>query len=161
MRYTYRLALAGRPPATNLAVERLRESLKAGFPEAGFEFRDRNNVAPQFQRNIERFTQFLTLVGLTALLVGGVGVANAVRRFVDVKRMDFATLKAVGAPGRQVVLIHFLEVMLVALAGIAIVLSSARGLPFLLAKTLTGCCRCHSSRPSPCANWRWRPFTAC
>ena len=30
------------------------------------------------ERNIERFTQFLTLVGLTALLVGGVGVANAV-----------------------------------------------------------------------------------
>ena len=40
---------------------------------AGWEIRTRENADPRFSRNIERFTQFLTLVGLTALLVGGVG----------------------------------------------------------------------------------------
>ena len=35
------------------------------------DFRSRANAAPSFQRNLERFTQFLTLVGLAALLVGG------------------------------------------------------------------------------------------
>ena len=50
----------------------------AHCPEAGWEIRTRSNAAPQLERNIERFTQYLTLVGLTALLVGGVGVANAV-----------------------------------------------------------------------------------
>jgi putative ABC transport system permease protein len=68
--------------------------------------------------------------------VGGVGVANAVRRFVDVKRADFATLKALGAPGGQVVLIHFLEVMGVALIGIAIGLVIGSGVPYLLAALL-------------------------
>ena len=40
----------------------------------------RTNASPALERNVERFTQFLTLVGLTALLVGGVGVANAVKQ---------------------------------------------------------------------------------
>jgi putative ABC transport system permease protein len=53
------------------------------LPEAGLGVRSRVNADPRFARNIERFTQFLTCVGLTALLVGGVGVANAVRGFVD------------------------------------------------------------------------------
>ena len=73
------------------------------LPEAGWEIRSRVNADPRFASNIERFTQFLTLVGLTALLVGGVGVANAVRGFVDRKRASIATLKSLGAPGGQVV----------------------------------------------------------
>jgi len=36
--------------------------------------------------NVERFTQFLTIVGLTALLVGGVGVGNAVKSHLDRRR---------------------------------------------------------------------------
>ena len=48
------------------------------------------------------FTQFLTLVGLTALIIGGVGVANAVHAFVDRKRADLATFKALGATGGRV-----------------------------------------------------------
>ena len=51
------------------------------------------------QRNVERFTQFLTIVGLTALLVGGVGVGNAVKSHLDRRRETIATLKALGASG--------------------------------------------------------------
>ena len=50
--------------------------------------------------NIERFSQFLTLVGLTALVVGGVGVANAVRAYLDGKRGVIATFKSLGRFGR-------------------------------------------------------------
>ena len=61
-----------------------------------------------FERNIERFTQFLTLVGLTALLVGGVGVANAVRAYLDRKRDVIATLKSLGATGGRVFAIYLI-----------------------------------------------------
>jgi putative ABC transport system permease protein len=135
VRWTYRLILPDAARDDGRVAE-VQTQLKSAFPEAGFEFRSRGNAAPQFQRSIDRFTQFLTLVGLTALLVGGVGVANAVRRFVDVKRTDFATLKALGAPGGQVVLIHFLEVMGVALIGIAIGLAIGASTPYLLAALL-------------------------
>src|SRR5215471_4934154 len=58
---------------------------KAQFPEAGWQIRSRDNAAPQLERNIERFSQFLSLVGLTALLIGGVGVANSAKHFLDRK----------------------------------------------------------------------------
>ena len=72
----------------------------SNLPEAGWEIRTRTNASPQLERNVERFTQFLTLVGLTALLVGGVGVANAVKSHLDRKRDVIATMKALGATRR-------------------------------------------------------------
>ena len=62
----------------------------------------RDNISPQFSRNLDRFTEFLTLVGLTSLIVGGVGVANAVRGFVERKRQTIAALKSLGATGSTV-----------------------------------------------------------
>lgn len=135
VRWIYRLSL---PPSgrDDASLATALAGVAQAAPEAGWDIRSRGAAAPQFQRNLERFTQFLTLVGLTALLVGGVGVANAVRRFVDVKRMDFATLKALGAPGTLVVFIHLLEVMLVASLGIAIGLVTGAAIPYLAAYAL-------------------------
>jgi putative ABC transport system permease protein len=134
IRWTYRIRLAD--GATDRQVEDAATNLKAEAPDAGWDIRNRSAAAPQVQRNVERFTQFLTLVGLTALLIGGVGVANAVRRFVEMKRADFATLKALGAPGGQVVFIHFIEVMGVAALAVAIGLVLGAAIPFLAASAL-------------------------
>ena len=90
------------------------------FPEAGWSIRSRDNAAPSLSRNIERFSQFLTLVGLTALVVGGVGVANAVSSFVDLKRPAIATLKCLGAPNGVVFRIYLIQILLLAGLGIAI-----------------------------------------
>src|SRR5258708_14101643 len=53
------------------------KAAKAQFPDARWGIRTRQHEAPQLERNIERFSQYLSLVGLTALLIGGVGVANS------------------------------------------------------------------------------------
>ena len=65
------------------AVQAVADAAQAQLPEAGWEVRTRSNASPALERNVERFTQYLTLVGLTALLVGGVGVANAVKSHLD------------------------------------------------------------------------------
>ncbi|HEY8380801.1 MAG TPA: ABC transporter permease [Microvirga sp.] len=134
VRWTYRLNLA--PGAPDEQLEAVQREAERGFPEAGWEIRSRVNADPRFARNIERFTQFLTLVGLTALLVGGVGVANAVRGFVDRKRASIATLKSLGAPGGQVVALYLLQVMLIAGVGIVIGLAVGAALPFLITALL-------------------------
>ena len=77
-----------------------------------------------------RFTQFLTLVGLTALVVGGAGVANAVRAFVERKRPSFATVKSLGATGSFVFALALIEVMLVAALGITLGLAIGIAMPF-------------------------------
>ena len=89
-------------------------------------------------RNIERFTQYLTLVGLTALLVGGVGVANAVKHYLDRRREVIATLKSLGATGGRIFAIYLTEVMLLAAVGTAIGLVAGLALPFAIASLLGG-----------------------
>ncbi|WP_262030328.1 ABC transporter permease [Microvirga sp. Mcv34] len=131
VRWTYRLTL---PPdqSTEQTLTQIEADANRILPEAGWNIRTRLNADPRFARNIERFTQFLTLVGLTALLVGGVGVANAVRGFIDRKRASIATLKSLGAPGGQVVLLYLTQVMLIAMVGIAIGLAIGAALPFVV-----------------------------
>ena len=90
------------------------------FPSAGWAIRTSDRAAPSLTENITRFSQFLTLVGLTALIVGGVGVANAVRAFLDSKRTTIATFKCLGAPAAVVVLIYLFQIAIIALGGILI-----------------------------------------
>ena len=113
--YTTRIRMAD-PSAAAIAAaaERARED----FPEAGWRVRSSANAAPALARNVERFSQFLTLVGLTALIVGGVGVANAVRAFVDGKRGVIAAFKCLGAPGGFVFTVYLTQILLIAGVGI-------------------------------------------
>jgi putative ABC transport system permease protein len=132
IRWTYRVALPA-SAADDRAVEALRDQAQAALPQAGWEARSRANAAPQLERNIERFTQFLTLVGLTALLVGGVGVANAVRGYVDRKQEVIATMKALGATGSRVVMLYTIQVLLLAAIGVGLGLVAGAALPFAIA----------------------------
>jgi putative ABC transport system permease protein len=131
VRWTYRLRLATDPARTG-ATNSLVAEARARFPDAGWDIRTRDNASPDLGRNIRRFTQFLTLVGLTALLVGGVGVANAVKSYLDRKRDVIATLKALGATGARVFSIYLIEVVILAAAGILIGLLVGAALPFLI-----------------------------
>ncbi|MDO9425556.1 MAG: FtsX-like permease family protein [Methylobacterium sp.] len=139
-RWSYRLQL---PEASDAELDRRAAVIAAAAPEAGWEMRARSNADPRFAKSIERFTQFLTLVGLTALIVGGVGVANAVAAFVERKRGSIATLKSVGAPGGQIVALYLTQVMLIAGLGTAIGLGLGAGLPFAVDALF------HTSLPLP------------
>ena len=99
-------------------INQIRERAGAEFPNAGWSIRSRTNAAPALSSNIERFSQFLTLVGLTALVVGGVGVANAVRAYLDSKRGVIATFKSLGASGRFVFIVYLVQMLMIALMGI-------------------------------------------
>jgi putative ABC transport system permease protein len=114
----------------------LEDAANARFPEAGWNIRDASEAAPSLQRNIERFSQFLTLVGLTALIVGGVGVANAVNAYLDGKRQVIATFKSLGAGGGFVVEVYLLQIMIMALVGVALGLVLGAVAPFVTARFL-------------------------
>ena len=127
--WTYRLSLPENA-ASILDIGRVRAEARQRFPEAGWAVRSRDNAAPSLSRNIERFSQFLTLVGLTALVVGGVGVANAVASFVDLKRPAIATLKCLGARNGTVFRIYLTQILILASLGILIGLVVGALLPF-------------------------------
>lgn len=132
--HTYKIRIDG--GASDGELRQLTEQAGERFPDAGWSIRTRLNAAPALSSNIERFSQFLTLVGLTALVVGGVGVANAVRAHLDAKRTVIATFKSLGASGRFVVTVYLLQILLIALAGIAIGLILAALMPFMASAAL-------------------------
>ncbi len=132
VRWHYRLKLPDNN-ASDAGVTKLVETARAQMPDAGWEIRTRTNASPALERNVERFSQFLTIVGLTALLVGGVGVANAMRGHLDKKRDTIAAMKALGATGSRVVAIYLTQALLVALIGAAFGLAIGAALPFAVA----------------------------
>ncbi|OPF97286.1 ABC transporter permease [Rhodopseudomonas palustris] len=131
VRWTYRVRLPDNG-TDDRAAQRLVDDTRAALPQAGWEIRTRGNASPQLERTITRFTQFLTLVGLAALVVGGVGVANAVKSHIDRRRDVIATLKAVGATGRDVFAIYLTQVIVLALIGAVIGLALGAAMPFAL-----------------------------
>ncbi|KZL17032.1 Macrolide export ATP-binding/permease protein MacB [Pseudovibrio axinellae] len=90
------------------------------FPNAGWRIRSKLEAAPSLQRNIQRFAQFLTLIGITSLVVGGVGVANAVRSYMDTRREVIASFKCLGASGGFVFKVYLIQMMVLATIGIGI-----------------------------------------
>ena len=87
---------------------------------------------------LERLTEFLTLVGLTAMLTGGIGVANAVAAFIERRRMTIAAFKALGATDRIIFRVFFVEIALLALLGLLLGFAIAAGAPWIVANLLSG-----------------------
>ena len=130
--HEYRLRLG---PDDDLAA--WTASLRAAFPDAGWRLRTYAAAQPQVQRFVDRFSAFLTLVGLTVLVLGGVGVANAVQNYIASRTETIATLKCLGADGTLIFRIYFWQVG--ALAGLGIGIGVVLGaLAPLLAPPLIG-----------------------
>jgi len=129
IRWSYRLALDEANSATKAQLNGIQQGIRKRFPDAGFSFRDRTEPAPNVTRQIERFSQFLTLVGITTLMIGGVGVANAIASYLDRKRGVIAAFKCLGASSRTIFATYLAQVMILALAGTAIGLAFGALMP--------------------------------
>lgn len=130
--YLYRIVLpagAGSKPFI--------DALGEAFPDAPWRVRDPGGAAPGLMRFVDRLTLFLTLVGLSALLIGGVGVGNAVHAFLIQRRPTIATLKCLGAPAGLVLRIYLMQVMGLAAIGVAGGLLVGAAAPMIAAPLLS------------------------
>ncbi|MCX7381391.1 MAG: ABC transporter permease, partial [Alphaproteobacteria bacterium] len=110
---------------------------RAAFPE-GWRVRDTANAAPAVTQVLERTNLFMTLVALTALLVGGIGVANGTRAWLDARARSIATLRCLGAPAGLVFAVMLIQVMALALLGIAAGLVLGAAIPAAASRFLAG-----------------------
>ncbi|WP_243367066.1 ABC transporter permease [Fundidesulfovibrio soli] len=117
VRYEYRLLLPDAPGAASdpdLAAARLKAELK----DPGVRIRTASEVSPTVGDGFRRLAGLMSLVGLSALLLGGLGVFEAVAGYLDSKTATIATFKAIGASSRTVFWIFFPQIMLLACAGV-------------------------------------------
>src|SRR5579872_2535565 len=126
--YEYRVRLPrGADPAVWARTAREK------FSDAGWQIRTANQASPQLQRFIDRIGLFLTLVGVTALLVGGIGIGSAVANYIAAKTATIATLKSLGASTRLIFATYAVQIGI--LAALGIVLGLALGALTPLAAT--------------------------
>ncbi|HEX3882572.1 MAG TPA: FtsX-like permease family protein [Stellaceae bacterium] len=131
--YDYRLVL---PPGTD--PQQWTETARNKFPDAGWRLRTAHDAVPDLRRFFDRIGLFLNLVGVTALLVGGIGIGNAVSGYVAGKTQAIATLKCLGAPARLVFAAYLAQVLTLALAAIAAALLSGALIPAGASRLLAG-----------------------
>ena len=110
--------------------------LEAAFPDAGWRLRDTRDANPSLRRQLDRVGLFLTLAGLAALLVGGIGVASAVSSHLHGKLHTIAALKCVGATRATVQRAFLLQIGVLGLGAIAAGLVIGAAAPRVLAALL-------------------------
>nr|WP_321458600.1 FtsX-like permease family protein [uncultured Cohaesibacter sp.] len=130
VRWITRVKMEGSPSLAQ--IDRVIEQIREKFPDAGWRIRSRANAAEGLSRNIDRFAAFLVLVGLASLITGGVGIANAVRAFISARHATIASYKCLGAPSWLIVGIYLMQIVFIALIGIAIGVFFASLVPFIL-----------------------------
>jgi putative ABC transport system permease protein len=94
-------------------VRLLREALKGTTLSVQSYRETQENLGEQFART----ENYLSLTGLLILVLGGVGVWNVARAFVEQKRKSVAILKCLGAGGTRIISVYLLQILTLGLIG--------------------------------------------
>ncbi|MGI8619266.1 MAG: ABC transporter permease [Gemmatimonadaceae bacterium] len=101
---------------------------------------------------IDQLSQFIGVVGLVALLLGGLGVASGVHAFVARKIDTVAILRCLGATSRQVLAVYTLQAAVMGLLGAAFGVALGLGMQLLVPMALSDILPVDVSvRPEPSA----------
>uniref|UniRef100_UPI0028AE7E7D ABC transporter permease n=1 Tax=Sandarakinorhabdus sp. TaxID=1916663 RepID=UPI0028AE7E7D len=128
--YTSELRVKLKP---GVSVDAARERLEAVAGDGG-RVRDRSNGAPGTRNFVNQLGQFLSLVGLTALVVAGVGVAGGVSAYLGARTRTIATLKVLGADSATVRAVYLWQLALVSSGAVLIGLAIGAATPGAVAQ---------------------------
>jgi putative ABC transport system permease protein len=129
IKWRYAVKLPETTASDKTALKALRTATEKAMPEAGFTSVDRHDPSPQITRTLERLRQFLILIGLASLLIGGVGIANSVSTFIDRRVKVIAIMRSVGASGAQILGIFLVQILAMSAIGITLGLALGAAIP--------------------------------
>lgn len=116
----------------------IEDALEEQFPEAGLDMRTRDRASPGADRFVRQMSDFLTLVGLAALVIAGIGIGGGVASYLEARRTSIATLKVLGAKSADIVRIYALQIAAAAAVGTVAGLLVGVGVTPILAIALDG-----------------------
>ena len=121
---------------TSSGIPEAERNLRASFANEFVRGRGFWSNADRMGQNLQRAENYLSLVGLVVLILGGIGVSSVTRVFVQQKVRSIAILKCVGSTTRQILAIYMTQVVLLGIAGsvlgVAIAGGVIAGLPKLV-----------------------------
>ncbi len=117
-RVRYKALLRAPGAATGLQLAALEGRLREALPDAGFlRFETFDEAQPTLRRALERVEDYLGLVALLSLLLGGVGVAQIVRTWMAERTEGVAVLRCLGMRPWEILWLYVAQVCVLALAG--------------------------------------------
>jgi len=114
-------------------LQTVEDQTKDTLSDAGLRWRDSRRGAGGTERFVEQIGNFLILMGLAGLAVGGVGVSAAVQSYLAGKTGVIATLKTLGATRQTIFQTYFLQIGALTLLGVTLGLILGGTLPHLFA----------------------------
>lgn len=102
---------------TEDGMPRVMAELRAGIKDKLVGVRSYKNAEENLTGQFSRSEDYLSLTGLVILVLGGIGISNVTRVFVEQKRKTIAVLKCLGGTGRRITATYLLQIMTLGFAG--------------------------------------------
>lgn len=103
-------------PAQGLSLREATGIVRSGFSQRA-RIVDFRNPNPSITHGLEHMTNYLSLIGLLALLVGGLGVATTIHTYLQQKLDSIAIIKCLGGRARQIMRIYLIQGVLLGVLG--------------------------------------------
>ncbi|MBB2167248.1 ABC transporter permease [Gluconacetobacter aggeris] len=136
--HALRLALDGPAAGRPARAHALAAAITARFPDQGWRIRGEADAAPALTRTVDQMARFLALIGLCALLLGGLGVSTGVTAWLEGRGRTIAILRCLGASGPLIRRTFGLQIAALCGIGIGAGMVPALLLPPLAARMLSG-----------------------
>jgi putative ABC transport system permease protein len=132
-RVGYRALLKMPERTSGPELDATAERLKDAIPDTErFRVETYRQAQPALRENLERVEQFLGLVALLSLFVGGIGVAQSVRAWMASRLDAIAVLKCLGMRPREIFPLYLGQTLLLGLAGSLIGILAGAALQMVL-----------------------------
>src|SRR4029079_6628326 len=122
-------------------LEPLVRTLRSDFKEEFINTRSYRSNEDEIGRDFDRAENYLSLVGLIIVILGGIAVSSVTRVFIQQKMRAIAVLKCVGARSQQGIAVYVLQGLALGLAGsllgVAIARAAVAAIPLALGPTST------------------------
>lgn len=123
-------------------LDQLVTELRADFANEFARVRSFKATEDDIGEDFARAENYLSLVGLVIVILGGIGVSSVTRVFVQQKMKSIAVLKCVGARSSQLLAVYVAQVVMLGLAGsllgVGLAALAMRSIPSLLAGATPG-----------------------
>ncbi|HSQ19939.1 MAG TPA: FtsX-like permease family protein, partial [Blastocatellia bacterium] len=109
-------------------VRQLRDELKNNLVNVRSYKESQENLSEQFSRAED----YSSLTGLVILVLGGIGISNVTRVFIEQKKKTIAVLKCIGATGSRITVAYLAQVLTMGLVGSVLGLLFGKGVLLLI-----------------------------
>ncbi|MFY9608351.1 MAG: FtsX-like permease family protein [Blastocatellia bacterium] len=109
-----KILLTTRPGQMAPLLEQLRGELKNNSLVTIRSYKDSQE---RLQEQFSRAENYSSLTGLVILVLGGIGISNVTRVFIDQKKKTIAVLKCLGATGWRITAAYLMQVVVLGIGG--------------------------------------------